>query len=802
MNEPVLQSRKWVESHVLHDRRSDMWRVCTLILRLVLLTIVGIAASVRARQPEIAARPLGMGEAFLAVADDGNALLWNPAGLPWLDHHEMIGSHANLFNIGLQTNNLGYVFPLKDDLAIGFDWNNLNSNDTGLAFEKSSFRFSCGQRVWKGLSLGLGIRRLQMDMSLDDLSLANGSGWGLDLAALYEPLKQLKVALAVRDLTDTEIRYENRKEGTIAKSQVRLGAAFKPTPSLTLASDVDRQFHLGAEYWHESTLALRAGVKKDLVLAESPTYAAGGSVRYKFFQFDYAYVVPPTLPASGRFSLSLFFDLYTSRVRIVEQPRINPVFPAFARRYAGIEPMGSVTLVNQDNQPHHATLSFYIPGLMETPATKQVVILPKETKEVGVDTVVFSSRITSLAEPRLTQALVKVSYTTRRRTRVHERQAHLFVYSRNHTQWDDVRKGAAFITPLDPVVEQFARPVLVDFDNEIEGLGKSSRNLLRAMVLFEALKQHGVRYLPDPNNPYDQMASDVEAVDHVKYPAEVLRKKTGDCDDLTVLYCALLENVGVHTALVDFPDHIFMMFNTGISYRDEYRLPLDRSLYVLRGDEFWIPVEVTLFGESFLTAWRAAANELAALPSRERQRLVVNTADGWAEYEPSPPPGERIIAPPAREEFHKELLGQYTELRKMVGDFITRTYQDQLQEDPGDVRLQLRLARVYVSIREFDQAIAVYAQLLKKGGDPALVYNNMGLVYFLKDEIEIAARYLGKAVDLKPGDEKIERQLDRAMLILGQEGRTGIEAAVGKPEPGAKKAEEWEVDEDSFYWME
>ena len=44
------------------------------------------------------------------------------------------------------------------------------------------------------------------------------------------------------------------------------------------------------------------------------------------------------------------------------------------------------------------------------------------------------------------------------------------------------------------------------------------------------------------------MQTDRAAIDHIQYPAQTLGGKTGDCDDLTVLYCALLESAGMATA--------------------------------------------------------------------------------------------------------------------------------------------------------------------------------------------------------------------------------------------------------------
>ena len=51
----------------------------------------------------VGTRPLSMGGAFIAVADDANAITWNPAGLPGLRRTEFTSTYANLYNCLLYT---------------------------------------------------------------------------------------------------------------------------------------------------------------------------------------------------------------------------------------------------------------------------------------------------------------------------------------------------------------------------------------------------------------------------------------------------------------------------------------------------------------------------------------------------------------------------------------------------------------------------------------------------------------------------------------------------------------------------
>ena len=196
-----------------------------------------------------------------------------------------------------------------------------------------------------------------------------------------------------------------------------------------------------------------------------------------------------------------------------------------------------------------------------------------------------------------------------------------------------VGRAAAFITSTDPAVVAFARttPWLPSRPKPKPWV-KPGQHLLQAMLLFEALKQHGVRYLNDANTPYTQASADAAVVDYIQYPAQTLQHKAGDCDDLTVLYCSLLENAGVATALVDYPGHIFLLFDTGVARQEGFKLPLAATQYVVWQERLWIPVEITRLDGSFQQAWQVGLEEVGKLSGLELRERVVTTATAWQQY--------------------------------------------------------------------------------------------------------------------------------------------------------------------------
>jgi len=81
----------------------------------------GVASPQTGGQPVVGARPAAMGESFVAVADDGNAAYWNPAGLPSLRSHEIQSMVADLFGTGITNSYLSYTIPFTDRFAAGLD---------------------------------------------------------------------------------------------------------------------------------------------------------------------------------------------------------------------------------------------------------------------------------------------------------------------------------------------------------------------------------------------------------------------------------------------------------------------------------------------------------------------------------------------------------------------------------------------------------------------------------------------------------------------------------------------------------
>ncbi len=265
------------------------------------------------------ARSEAMGEAFTAVADDVDALTFNPAGLalvekPQVQYLYMLYLADVAYNFG------GVALPLPDGdntWGLGAGIVNLgtpNFDSTyGLAPAVSAadnaFLASLAYRVRDTVSFGLTGKYI-----MRDIAGYNANVFGGDAGVLVTPTDRLRLGLSLLNVGG-QVQFISA--GDPLPTTLRLGIAYKvldaPHHSVLLSADngwdLESQSYLGgagAEYWFDKTLALRAGYTGD-AYEQHPTAGLGLNVQ-DVVEFDYAYAPIATLGDTHRFSLTLRLD--------------------------------------------------------------------------------------------------------------------------------------------------------------------------------------------------------------------------------------------------------------------------------------------------------------------------------------------------------------------------------------------------------------------------------------------------------------------------------------------------------------
>jgi tetratricopeptide (TPR) repeat protein len=487
---------------------------------------------------------------------------------------------------------------------------------------------------------------------------------------------------------------------------------------------------------------------------------------------------------------------------------VPPAFSAMQSHYVR-NPIGQVVLTNTEKQPvSDLQVSFYQAGFMDSPT--QSLTVPELAAGQSVTVPLLASFnqavFTTEGVTPLTGEVI-VAYRLRERPAEQRQSVTYDLYDKKAITWDDDRKVGAFITPADSAIRNYASFVRQLFKDST--LPLYNEPLQVAMQLFSALAEIGLLYQADPSSPFTRAQGDAKLVDSVSLPRDTLKTIAGDCDDLTVLFCSLLESVGIETAFITVPGHIYAALNTKVAAAGYRELHPERALTLGLDGELWVPVEITLIGTAdFPEAWRRGMELWNAFAGQADQRRLYRTREAQALYRPvglresdlGLQYGNRAnIAKGFARDLDKLaglLVKDSADKARKSGDKLDynrlglayvrfgkyeeaeAAFGKALQIDPGYLAARVNLGNVAFARKSYVLALKSYQgvqeALLKKGGQSKslaqLVLLNMSKAYHEMENYPEAQKYYARAAELDP-----ERA--REFTYLAQVGASGTERA-------------------------
>lgn len=272
----------------------------------------------------IGARPIGMGGAFVAVADDANTLYWNPAGLVNISRPEITVTHNEWFE-SIKYEFIGYSHPTEKwgNFGIGLyllhmakiartkeDAQGLYAGEEG-TFKASdkAFVLAYGREINDDISVGVNLKIIQQ-VNAD----VKGKGIAVDLGCLYNlPVRNLIAGLNVQNIGPAiKINGEN----FALPINVKLGCSYRVNQRLLLAMDLNQPIDnylsasMGGEFWFRNMFAVRLGYRYKLKgndLGFLSGLRAGCGFKWQILQLDYAWVPYGDLGNTHRISINVRF---------------------------------------------------------------------------------------------------------------------------------------------------------------------------------------------------------------------------------------------------------------------------------------------------------------------------------------------------------------------------------------------------------------------------------------------------------------------------------------------------------------
>lgn len=283
----------------------------------------------------VSARAVGMGEAFVSVADDASGLFYNPAAITLVEGGETVLSHIDLYHgSGIYHEFAGVVLPMYVAAGrVGFSVQMLHTDDmlettprdaegTGRHFRSSEYGLAASYALdlTDKFSAGFTFRMIasylaNLDEIRDEPAVdASATGWGVDVGTLYRTgYRGINFGMAISNF-GPDLTYLIEPAPLPINFRVGVSADLYRSASQAMIlafegshpNDNAERANVGAEYMYADWVALRGGYRFAYDDEEwsvgGGAYMMGGRVR-----LDYAYTSMKVLTDVHRYTLGIRF---------------------------------------------------------------------------------------------------------------------------------------------------------------------------------------------------------------------------------------------------------------------------------------------------------------------------------------------------------------------------------------------------------------------------------------------------------------------------------------------------------------
>ncbi len=273
---------------------------------------------------DLSARANGMAGAYIGLADDVNAMFYNPAGLALVSNTQISTTYSS-FLMGIPigtiavTKNLaekrmGFFAQYLSDEQERTDSNGIENGTFGVS--DMILGFSYAKQVHPVVYLGVNIKYLN-----ETIDNSSASALAADFGIIHQTTnKQLKVGLAVKNFGFQLSYFTDDKVKERFPKTVIVGLNYFPTNKLNILLDVEKPLYgdiiakLGSEYRYNGIISFRGGFNSNAsnwnnggTLSVLSGFSIGFGLNWKKYSFDYAIKSYGDLGLNNQISLKYSF---------------------------------------------------------------------------------------------------------------------------------------------------------------------------------------------------------------------------------------------------------------------------------------------------------------------------------------------------------------------------------------------------------------------------------------------------------------------------------------------------------------
>ena len=287
-----------------------------LFIALILFTIPTFAAF---NDIGVGARPLGLGGAFVALADDSNAANYNAAGLGYIDAIHAGVTREQRFNGLITYNALSSIVPVGILGSIGAHIGIL-AEDSDI-YQEQTLVFSYGKAFLKQFAIGVNLKRFstafdetnEFVAGNDYFTQTSASAISVDVGIIAKPVAGLSIGVAAENLAPADMSISDAFTDSVPRN-IRAGVAYRLASIAEMSAqgatvsnilkfslatlevalrEGETHVRAGAEVWFNKHIAARGGYGIKSGVDSASTIALGASLKIPVsatdLQLDYGF---------------------------------------------------------------------------------------------------------------------------------------------------------------------------------------------------------------------------------------------------------------------------------------------------------------------------------------------------------------------------------------------------------------------------------------------------------------------------------------------------------------------------------
>ncbi len=440
------------------------------------------------------------------------------------------------------------------------------------------------------------------------------------------------------------------------------------------------------------------------------------------------------------------------------------VFPLLYTIYKD-NPFGTITINNNETaEIRNVVVKFRSEGYTASELEcGRIRMIHKRRSESLAFCADFNDKILRFSENGQISGEIVIDYELLGDKRVSVIPVTISVYNRNTVRWFDPAMISSFVSTNSQEVLEFSKYIVgVARNYARSGL---NRNLQFSMYLFEGMRSNGIACENTSDTPYDTVHQNPQILDYVQYPYQTLTYRSGDKDDVGILFMSMLESVGIGAAYIPLENDFIVAVKLGDD-SNSIRNMFDGTDRILIVDEqIWIPLAMSEIGNGFIASWASGVDQVMQAIDDDLDIDFVVLSDAWQMYPPSGfSTGESNSKMPSEKTLSATVendLAMY--INQEFGPKISEV-QSRIKAEGASTELYNQLGMLYVRAGLYQNAMAVYEVSAKMGSVPAM--NNLGNLYTLQKDYKSAKAWYEKVLELDPNNGTAVRNLEKIAAEL------------------------------------